>query len=170
MTDPDDSRGARDQRAFWRWLVVAGRPYVAWVLVVLGALSLFGCWYDVSGQSLTAKQLPYFASSGLGGIGLLVVAAGLLAGANSTAQGRQLEQMQRKVDDLYALLVVDPATTTQPTAAAGLVALASGTTYHRGDCALVAGKSDVAPVDAAAITARSLTPCPVCDPPADIAS
>jgi hypothetical protein len=175
MTDPNDNLGARDQRAFGRWLVVAARPYVAWVLVALGALSLFGSWYDVSGQSVTAKQLPYLASGGLGGIGLLVIAAGLLAGGNTATHNRQLERMQRKVDDLYALLVLDPTATAEPAApttaaGTGLVALPTGTTYHRAGCRLVAGKPNVAAVDAATISARSLTPCRVCDPPtADVA-
>jgi hypothetical protein len=179
MTSQHETRPHRDEQAFRRWLVGAARPYLIGVLIALGALSLFLCWFGVSGQSVTAKQLPYLASGGLTGIALFVLAAGLLAAGDGHQQAARIEQMQRKVDDLYALLVEAddptdadlPATTTRPASAAapatGFVALPTGTSYHRPGCALIAGKANVVAVDAGAIKARSLTPCRVCDPAAD---
>lgn len=49
---------------------------------------------------------------------------------------------------------------------AGWRAVPEGTRYHRPDCPLVTGKERAAPVDASAVRARGLTPCPLCSPSA----
>jgi hypothetical protein len=154
------------QRGFWPWLRGEARPYLGWLLVVLGAVAIFFCWYGVSGQTLTAKQLPYFASDGLIGIGLLVIAAALIVTGDRGGAQARLGEIERKVDDLYSLLVLDTGSDDAAPATdqtEGFVALPTGTSYHRPGCALVAGKPAVA-VDAATIAARSLTPCRVCQP------
>jgi hypothetical protein len=164
---------------FWRWVAGSARPYIGWVLAGLGALSLFLGWYGVSGESLTAKQLPYLVSGGLTGIGLVIIAAVFLATDDVRRQMHRLDEMERKVDDLYSLLVLDapsptdaepePAPQTRRgagTRSPGLVALPTGSSYHRPDCALVTGKANATRVDARAIRTRSLRPCRVCDPPA----
>jgi hypothetical protein len=170
MTTQQEALPLRDQRDFWRWLLRVARPFVGWTLAGLGALSLFLGWYGVSGQSLTAKQLPYLVSGGLTGIGLVVIAAVFLATDDVRKQMGRLDEIERKVDDLYALLVVDTETepATEPAAATakstGFVALPTGTSYHLPGCALVSGKANAKPVDARAIKARGLKPCRVCDP------
>ena len=170
-----------DRRVFWRWVWSSVRPVVGWVLAALGLLALLLGWYGVSGEALTAKQLPYLVSGGLTGIGLLIVAAVFLATDDVRRQLARLGEVERKVDDLYALFAADLAETaapqpvggqpvpTQPATAApaatdGVVALPAGTSYHRPDCALVAGKDGAAVVDVAAVTDRGLRPCRVCDP------
>jgi hypothetical protein len=165
-----------DRRVFWTWVWTSIRPVVGWVLAALGALSLLLGWYGVSGEALTAKQLPYLVSGGLTGIALVIVAAVFLATEDVRRQLARVDDLQRKVDDLYGLFVADlsagPDTAARgaapappPAVAAGaIVALPTGTVYHRRDCALVAGKPAVAAVDAAEITRRSLSPCRVCDP------
>jgi len=144
-----------------------------WVLAALGALALFLGWYGVSGESLTAKQLPYLVSGGLTGIALVVVASAFLATEDVRRQLSQVDDLRRKVDDLYALFVEDLAapvaaseagTTVAPSR--GVVALPVGTSYHRSDCNLVTGKSEAASVDAKAVRARKLRPCRICNPPA----
>jgi hypothetical protein len=131
-------------------------------------------WYGVSGEALTAKQLPYLVSGGLTGVGLLVLAAAFLATDDVRRQLDRLSEVERKVDDLYALFAADVAdpsvtasarTTTVPETG-DLVALPGGTSFHRRDCGLVAGKADVQAVDAAAVAQRGLRPCRICEPPA----
>jgi hypothetical protein len=164
-----------DRRLFWRWVWSAVRPVLGWVLAGLGALALLLGWYGVSGQALTAKQLPYLVSGGLTGIGLLVIAAVFLATEDVRRQLDRLGEVERKVDALYALFAADisDAASTEATAAAAvvsrpatdaLVALPAGTSYHRAGCALVANKANAQPVDAATVTERGLTPCRICDP------
>jgi hypothetical protein len=177
MSSHDEPPSPPDRGVFWRWVAESARPYVGWTLAGLGALALFLGWYGVSGQSLTAKQLPYLVSGGLTGIGLIVIAAVFLATDDVRRQLGRLNEIERKVDDLYSLLVVDaapPTAATEPTStstststtttAAGLVALPTGTSFHRPTCALVVGKANTVRVDGRAIKARSLRPCRVCDP------
>jgi len=170
---PNDS--PPDRQAFWRWVSQVARPYIGWTLLVLGAVAIFLGWYGVSGQSLTAKQLPYLASGGLTGIGLIVIAAMFLVTDDFRRQVGRLGQLERKIDELYSLLVVDPPVATPdvaeqplespaPIADTAVVALATGSSYHRPSCSLVAGKANAVKVDAGAIKARSLKPCQVCDP------
>ena len=164
------SEVAPDRREFWHWVWSAVRPFVGWVLAGLGALALFLGWYGVSGESLTSKQLPYLVSGGLTGIALIVVAGVFLATDDVRRQLSQVDELRRKVDDLYALLVEEIAT---PTASpievdnapnAAILAMPAGTSYHRADCALVKGKVDAAAVDARMIRTRKLRPCRICEP------
>jgi hypothetical protein len=96
----------------------------------------------------------------------------LLTTDDMRKQMGRLDEMERKVDDLYSLLVVQPDPVTTATApsktasTAKLVALPTGSSYHRSTCALVVGKANATAVDARAIKARSLRPCRVCEPPA----
>jgi hypothetical protein len=168
-----------DRRLFWRWVWSAVRPVLGWVLAALGGLALLLGWYGVSGQALTAKQLPYLVSGGLTGIGLLVIAAVFLATEDVRRQLDRLGEVERKVDALYALFAADisdaaaasgtaamtvPASAAPRPASDALLALPAGTSYHRAECALVAGKANAGPVDAATVAARGLSPCRVCDP------
>lgn len=180
MATHDEALAPPDRRALWRWVAESVRPVAGWILLALGAVALFLGWYGVSGQSLTAKQLPYLVSGGLTGLALVVIGAVLLATADVQRQIGRLNGIERKVDDLYALLVLEPppaAAATAATAATGTtepagagdrpgeaVALPTGTTFHRPSCALVAGKEAAGPVDDDSIAARSLQPCPVCEP------
>jgi hypothetical protein len=183
MATHDEVVTPQGDRAFRTWVADAVRPVIGWILLALGALSIFLGWYGVSGQSVPAKQLPYLISGGVTGLALVLVGASFLAGDHLRRQIDRLDGVERKVDDLYTLLVVapsdpgehvspvseipsavSPSTTATDTNANRLVAVPAGTTYHRPGCALVAGKVEAADVDATAITARSLQPCSVCDP------
>jgi hypothetical protein len=178
MTTHDEVLTPADRRVFWRWVAESARPFLGWILLALGALAIFLGWFGVSGQSLTAKQLPYLVSGGLTGLALIVVGAVFLATDNVRRHVGRLEGMERKVDDLYALLVAEPPAEAAPAApaapeqqnnaeqqaTAGYVALPGGTTFHLPTCALIAGKADAVAVDAIGIAARKLTPCPVCQP------
>jgi hypothetical protein len=165
---------APQRREFWVWVWSAIRPVFGWVLAALGALALFLGWYGVSGQALTAKQLPYLVSGGLTGIALVIIAGVVLATEDIRHQLSRVDDLERNLDDLYGLFVEELATPSGrgaaidpvPTAAGILVALPAGSSYHRPDCALVSGKSDAVAVAARAIRARKLRPCRVCDPPA----
>jgi hypothetical protein len=164
-----------ERRLFWAWVWSAVRPVVGWVLVAAGTITLIVGWFGVSGESLTAKQLPYLVSAGLAGIALFIMAGVFLATDDVRRQFERISDLERKVDDLYSLFVADIAASQSRPAAAvtraavggtgELLALSSGGSYHVAGCQLVAGKS-AQPVDAAAIARRRLKACRVCDPPA----
>jgi hypothetical protein len=171
-----------DRRVFWMWVWTHIRPLVGWLLAALGATALFLGWYGVSGQALTARQLPYLVSGGLVGIALIVMAGVFLATEDWRRQLVRLEDLERKVDELHTLLTTDlPLTSPGPLSphaagvitvepstpigrAGSVVALPSGSVFHRMGCTLVAGKSAIAAVDAATIARRGLAPCRICDP------
>jgi hypothetical protein len=170
---------APDRGLFWSWVWSSVRPVVGWVLAAAGAIALLVGWYGVSGESLTAKQLPYLVSAGLTGIALFIMAAVFLATDDMRRQFARIGELERKVDDLYSLFVADlaaplPASASSPssTSSSGrppsqpsaLVALPAGSSYHRPDCGLVAGKDDAGSVTAEEAAARGLRPCRVCDP------
>ena len=163
---------APDRQEFWAWVWSAVRPVLGWVIAGLGALALFLGWYGVSGESLTAKQLPYLVSGGLTGIALVVVASAFLATEDVRRQLSRVDDLRKKVDDLYALFVEEMAAPAAPaevtetmSPSGGVVALPVGTSYHRRDCNLVAGKPAAAAVDGKAVRARKLRPCRICNPP-----
>jgi hypothetical protein len=164
-------RAEPERRELWRWVWVTVRPYVGWVLALLGALALLLGWWGVSGEALTAKQLPYLVSGGLTGVALIVLAAVFLGTDDVRRQLARVDELERKVDELHKLFVaeLDEAPTTSTTEVAhdgSVLALPSGTSYHRPDCALVSGKTEATRVTAAVIARRSLRPCRVCDPAA----
>lgn len=164
--------GVPDRRLFWQWVWSAVRPVVGWVLALAGGIALLVGWYGVSGDSLPAKQLPYLVSGGLTGIALIVLAGVFLATDDIRRQLGRLETVERQVAELHALFAVElssPGAVLERPSADTLVALPGGASYHRPDCALVAGKEQAQVVAAADIDARSLRPCRVCQPPSSTA-
>jgi hypothetical protein len=157
------------RRDFWAWLWTSVRPFVGWVLAAAGAITLFVGWFGISGQSLTAKQLPYLVSAGLTGIALFILAGVFLATDDVRRQFARIAELERKVDDLYTLFVAELSAPLQPgppRPRAALLALPSGSSYHRAECTLVAGKNDASAVTADDVASRGLRPCRVCDPDA----
>jgi len=154
------------RRQVWVWGWSLARPYLGWVLALLGGVALFLGWYGVSGEALTAKQIPYLVSGGLTGIGLVILASVFLATEDVRRQLARVAELERKVDDLYGLFVQELGSAPAGDLADGaVVALPAGSSYHRPGCSLVAGKADAAAVTAREVKRRSLRPCRVCEPP-----
>ena len=162
---PMPAMGERKQLLSWAWTAV--RPYIGWVLAAAGAVALFVGWFGVSGESLTAKQIPYLVSAGLSGVSLFIMAGVFLATDDIRRQFERIGELERKVDDLYSLFVAELDGPTRPSTAASadtVVALPAGSSYHRPTCSLVTGKTDVTAVSSRQIADRGLRPCRVCDP------
>lgn len=145
-----------------------GRDWAGWLLVAVGAVLCVLGWYGVSGERFVEQQVPYLASSTVPGAALIVAGAVLVALRPQPPRG---ELTDRRVERLYDLLVepgTEPGPAPDPTPAdpPGPLAVPEGTRYHRPDCPLVTGKARAAPVDAAAVRERGLTPCPLCSPDA----
>jgi hypothetical protein len=89
-----------------RWRTVA-----AWVAIAAGALSIFGGWFAVSGETLAAKQLPYLISGGIGGLALVAAGVGLLIADDlraERARSGRLEAEMLEVRDLLQALIEKP--------------------------------------------------------------
>ena len=158
----------------------AGRAWFGTALALAGAVLLFLGWYGVSGRASIGEQMPYLASGSIPGAALVVAAAVVLA---SESTQRATQRTDALVAELHTLLVVEEeeeeaaveAVEAAPVATVvavvetsrepdAVVALPAGEYYHRAGCALVADKSGVEPLDAAAIDRRRLSACPVCEP------
>ncbi|WP_425555671.1 hypothetical protein [Kitasatospora kazusensis] len=155
-------------------MVRAVRESPGWFAAVVGAVLCVLGWYGVSGEALTARQLPYLASATVPGAALIVAGA-VLAAARAPGRGGPGDLTDRRVEVLYTLLVEqppDPDPVPDPGApppgsapgGAALLALPEGTLYHRPGCLLVAGKDRAEPVDGPRLRERGLAPCPVCEP------
>ena len=147
-----------------RLLSVAG--WLGAALVVAGAALLIAGWWGISGESVVALQMSYLASATMPGVALVIAGAVLLSGESAR---RNAADSARMIATLYDLLTVASAPPDTETAVAvdgqtSLVTVPGGNRYHRASCALVEGKTGVTTVDAAAIAAQGLQPCPVCNP------
>ena len=136
------------------------------MLVAAGALLLIAGWWGISGESVVALQMSFLASATIPGAAMVVAGAVLLSGESAR---RNAADSARMIATLYDLMTVaSPAApeTETPVADDGqtLVTVPGGNRYHRAGCALVEGKAGVTTVDAAAIAAQGLEPCPVCNP------
>ena len=146
------------------WSVV--RPFLGWLLALLGALALFLGWYGVSGTAVPAKQLPYLVSGGLTGVALVVLAAAFFAADDVRRRFAHLERVERKVDELYALLT---EADDEPPSTGAYVAVDGGASFHLPSCRLVLGKDTAHELDRREVLTSGLAPCRVCDPPAVVA-
>jgi hypothetical protein len=65
---------------------------------IAGAILLIVGWYHVSDTGFVSKQLPYFASEGLGGVFLLGMGGMLWLSADLRDQWRELRAMRHRLD------------------------------------------------------------------------
>jgi hypothetical protein len=144
-----DPRGRRLQVV----LFVAGA-----VLLPLGLALIVVGWYGAAHTQYVYDQLAFMMSGGMLGLGLTLTGGFLYFGAWLAAiASNQRDAAQQLADTVLAL-----ATAVRPPAAAStLVVAGDGSTVHRGDCALVAQRGDLRPIDG---TEPGLTPCRFCQP------
>jgi hypothetical protein len=171
---PSDSQSAESVEVTpvvgWSWLVEGIRPYLGWILIAAGLVSIFLGWYGASGQVLVAKQIPYLASEGLLGVVLIAMGNRVFMVNDLRRDSGRLDRLEQMVTELHAVLL--SRADAQPDApAAGSAtgkpfrAVAKGTSYHLPDCAMVAGK-DALSLSRGEVVSRSLRPCRMCSPDA----
>jgi len=69
----------------------------AWGCLIAGAITLIVGWVGVSATAYTAKQLPYIAGCGLGGIFLVTTAAMLWLSADLRDEWRKLDRIEEAI-------------------------------------------------------------------------
>lgn len=166
IVGPDDFP---DTRLFWRWAGQATRPVVGWVLIALGVVAIIFGYFGVSREAFVAKQIPYLVSGGITGMVLVAVGAFFLGTEDLRKQLSRLDRVEEQVDELHSVLL---ARRDSPRARNGsrrassgeLLALEGGSTYHRANCQMVAGKDGADVVTARTIARRGLDPCGICEP------
>lgn len=151
------------------WTAADGFLLLAVLCFVAGAITLIVTWYEISGLALIAEQLPYLASGGLGGLALVIAGAGCLtAGRSARIEARLVELLSIATEPVTspagATDLSGPPATAPITGAESdstVVTVTGGTTYHRPNCRLVAGK-ETSTLPLSEATGQGLTPCPVC--------
>lgn len=146
------------------------------VLLPLGLVVIILGWYGASNTPYQYDQLSYLVSGGLLGLGLTFCGGFLYFGAwLARIAADQKETSKRLADTLLVLADtvshaaaapragVEPAVTPSHRDPGSVLVVAgeSGTTVHRADCPLIAGREDVTP---AGPDGSLLSPCRVCKP------
>ncbi len=81
----------------WKYARAQWDRTTAGALFALGALALVVGWVGVSKHALTALQIPYIASGGLGGIFLLGLGAVFWLSADMRDEWRKLDALEQAV-------------------------------------------------------------------------
>jgi hypothetical protein len=148
-----------------RWLLIVGG-----VLMPLGVLLIILGWVGASRTPLPFEQNDYLISGGILGLGL-VIAGGFVYFAywqtvriqESREQSRELISAMSRLEGLLVSGVSMGAPGAGGNGAPGatFVSTASGSIFHRPDCTVVSGRTDLSPVDA---ERTKLQPCRICTP------
>lgn len=149
-----------------RWMLFLGG-----LLMPLGALVILLGWVGASRTPLTFEQNDYLISGGLLGLGLLIAGGFIYFGYWQTVRIRESREQARELTSALgrleaALATVDqrPESRAGDRAAAAFVATANGSIFHRPDCPVVSGRTDLTTVDP---DRTKLQPCRICTPLAD---
>jgi hypothetical protein len=147
-------------------LFVAGAVLLPAGLIVIGL-----GWYGVAHTPYVYNQNSYIVSGGLLGLGITFVGGFLYFGSWLARVAADQKEAQRQLSDTLLLLADAVSHNNVVAAGAGrpaarprdpgavLVVAGAGTTVHRADCELVAGRDDLRP---AGPDAPSLTRCRLC--------
>jgi hypothetical protein len=73
---------------------------LGWSAIAVGVIFLILGWLGVSRNGLTAAQIPYVVSGGLGGIVLVAIGSVLLLSADLQDDWRKLDDLESKLDRL----------------------------------------------------------------------
>jgi hypothetical protein len=171
-----EQSGTYDLRNSWQ--VAAGS-----ILIPLGVIFILLAWYGAAHARVEQQQIPYLISGGFTGLGCMVV-GGLLffghwlyriydqADLQHEEQLKALEQLTRAIAGTThgsVVLPVEVEAETETSVGAAdargrYYATASGTVYHRADCAVIVNHpEDVRVLGSSGLA--GLRPCQICSPP-----
>jgi len=132
-------------------------------LIILG-------WYGAAHTPYTFEQIPYMISGGLLGLALTIL-GGLFYFAywltrqvhETRRQSDQTEAVYRRIEAMLSSNGhgTAVAATSSSVATGDFVTTARGSMFHRPDCVIVKGRSDLRRV---AGDEKGLKPCKICDP------
>jgi hypothetical protein len=148
-------------------LFVGGAVLLPTGLIVIGL-----GWYGVAHTPYLYNQMSYLVSGGLLGLGITFVGGFLYFGAWLARVAADQKEASKRLSDTLLVLADAVAHSSAGTAPVGapaaqrdpgavLVVAGGGTTVHRADCELVAGRDDLRP---AGPDAPALTACRLCRP------
>lgn len=80
-----------------------GRLLLGWILIVVGAVMIFGGWLGVSANPQVAVQLSYLVSGGVGGLFAGIVGIGLLVSDDIRKDRARIGRLEAAVLDMREL-------------------------------------------------------------------
>jgi hypothetical protein len=86
-----------------RWIRVQWDRATAWTCVLAGAVALILGWHGVATEKLTAQQMPYLVSGGIGGLFLLGLGGILWLSADLRDEWRKLDDLEEPDADRPAI-------------------------------------------------------------------
>jgi hypothetical protein len=157
---------SRSEEVIERFLMIGGA-----VLLLGGFVAIVIGWFGASHTGYVFEQIPYMVSGGL--LGLALVFAGgsfyfaywLTRMVRETRESRdeatKAFRTMNEMAELLAAVLQDDGMAAPAGGGSGFVATQGGTMFHRPDCAVVLGRSDLRKVSA---SESGLEPCKLCNP------
>jgi hypothetical protein len=155
--DPRKSKAALAERQI-RLSRILGLAFA-----IAGFAAIGVAWYGMAKVACVDCQLPYLLSGGAAGLGLILFGVGLLLMAQIRTERIRLND---RLEALVTTLARSTRGTGEPASARDGEVVAGRSTYHRPDCKLIVGKTDLDVVSVEAATLQGLSPCRVCHPEA----
>src|SRR3954452_15143118 len=143
------------------WMLIIGG-----VLMPLGVLLIILGWVGASRTPLPFEQTPYLISGGILGLALVISGGFVYFAYWQTLRVRESREQTNEITAalarLEALLAGGVATSGAPApVTTGYVATPNGSIFHRPDCTVVAGRTDLTAVNP---NRTKLEPCRICEP------
>jgi len=158
---PKRARTKVDWRAFLR---ENARMLVTFALLAGGVVFVILGWYGAAHTNILTEQIPYLISGGLLGLGLIIVAGVLAAGA---VQERSNDELRREIAQAIAAMgsrAPDRGVRTDAFSMNGhhVYVVPGGRSYHQPGCPILEGKEGVKELEAAQAVASGYAACKLC--------
>lgn len=134
---------------------------LALAVIFAGFVAILIGWNGVAGNIDLRAQIPYIASGGLGGLGLIIAGAALMVSQSAREDRQRLEGVLLQL--VEAQQAAGTGVASVPSDVDGLFA-AGTASYHVPSCRLVDGREEISYVTAAEAAGSGLKPCRVCQP------
>lgn len=142
-------------------------------MALLGFLVIFLGWNGAASFNDVRQQFPYLISGGLAGLGLVTIGAALLIVENSRKERAELiaavTALTAAVESMGTPAVAGGATRTAAAhplllATAPGQVVAGASSFHRPECGLVEGRTELRVMELDEAEQEGLAPCRVCEP------
>jgi hypothetical protein len=145
---------------FERWMLFAGG-----LLMPLGILLIILGWLGAAHTPLPFEQTDYLISGGILGLALTFAGGFTYFSYWHSVRIRESREQSRDVVEalarVEALLTGGRVASTGAVSAMSFVATPNGSIFHRADCSVVSGRTDLTAVDP---KRTKLDPCRICTP------
>ena len=163
---PVPEKPKRARRSFdWRVFVRENaRMLVTFALLAGGVVFVILGWYGAAHTNILTEQIPYLISGGLLGLGLIIVAGVLAAGA---VQERSNDELRREIAQALAAMgsgAPDRGVRSDAFSMNGhhVFVVPGGRSYHQPGCPILEGKEGVKELEAAQAVASGYAACKLC--------